>query len=282
MKKLTVKYYLLSIILCLGFSNFSQGQESSWEKATKAFEAGDFKTAILQYQWIKFRHEDNDSLRTTASFYASTCYHQLDMRKEALTELSQVDIEYLSHEDYRSFMIQYTTILYHNERYQDILFKLQQVKDSSLSAGLFYLKLLCLAKTHSVDQLKENYSLYAKHHSISDTLDKAYHDLIAYQPLDPAKSLYLIPGYGNIKAGKYNKGIGNILLIPAASFYTYASIHGGLYITGIMTGGSLTAKSLLGNYYSGQDAMNQRNKKERQQHIDLFITALINNELQNQ
>lgn len=282
MKKLTVRYCLLSVTLCLGFYNNSPGQEIAWNKATEAFESNDFKTALLQYQWIKFRHKDDDSLYTIASFHAANCYNQLDMPPKALSELSHVYTEFLPQETYTSYMTLYTTMLYQNGQYNDILFKLQQIKDSTLLTQLFYLKLLCFAKTHQFDQLKKNYSLYRKHHDISDSLDKAYHDLITHQPLDPAKSLYLIPGYGNFKAKKHKKAIGNLLLIPAASFYAYASIHGGLYITGIITGGSLTTRSLLGNYYSGRHAVQQRNKNALRQHINTFITSMLKNELNNQ
>ena len=202
----------------------------------KAFEEGDYDVAALEFEKVAYIYSDDNNIRTQALLKKAECRKHENLFSMSLLTLNRVLFSNLDDSLILKVRYNQALIYYLKENYllaENKLIQLKyQLNDTALLAQTDFLNILILNEQERWQESKVVFSRYLLWKNI------ALDSLVCYKFLEEkhffknekfAKRIsYLLPGSGQLYAGKTFQAITSVLLQAASALYFVDSFFAAL------------------------------------------------------
>jgi hypothetical protein len=247
-----------------------------WVKATdrvssrvadSLYAAGNYSLSGLEYERVYFMDTTLRG-RAIALLKKSFCLEQEQDLKGAYFNLERVVHQGLGDSLDHKIRHEKTLCAYLAADYGNAEYELQQmdffIKDTAYTNQSLFLRVLVYSELEKWNETKTALEKYFScQHIRTDTMDfdkwMPPHGLRSERN---ARLLSLIPGLGQVYAGKPGRALGSILLQGGAAAFCVISIMNGFYFEGIFTGGSMFFRFYSGGARYAGLLVRERNRKK--------------------
>ena len=266
------------------WSNFANGGELK-QRADSLYKQGAFRKAALLYEKVLFKKQDSVS-SPLLLLNKARCYKQLRNFKRAANTLSR--IKYYQIQDSLEFLIRKESILMPylegNAAAAYSAYKEAEINlDTSKLQRLHYLKILVLMQGEKWRKAEKTMKLYAERKGAGINVDSLFRPVTngnAFKDTGTAKLLsYLIPGSGQMYAGKFWQGVGSLLLNSGTVYLGVNRYMHEYYFATFITGTGMFMRFYFGGVKHTENLVKKANQKKADKFRNIITRLVL--ELQN-
>jgi tetratricopeptide (TPR) repeat protein len=239
-----------------------------------------YEFAALEYERTIFLSSDKE-IKQTALFKKSECQKLNGDYINELRTLSRLDVSLLPDTLRYQYYYERALAYYLTDEFEQAENELTQlnffIKDSLLANESLILQILVLNELNEWEQAKIFYRNFLAMHQLTYDSLPAYHflDESVFKSRSKAKWVSaIVPGVGQVYAGKFWRGLSNNLMFDGALAYTVLSTLDKYYFSAALTGAALVFRFYTGGIRYSALLADKRNR-EKSRAINDSIKAII-------
>ena len=266
---------------CLCGSLASNAQTAEWwEMADSLYHIGAFRQAAVTYERIVFLAEVEGE-RSQALLKKAYAEKQIGRQDAAMIALKRIPLYGIP--DTLQAQAFYERILGHYlmGAYQEALYEWERMHhflpDSLLSPQVRLLEILTLNELRQWDSAKVRCTRYLAEKGDSLSVSDIYPKTPTLKnPKKAARLSLILPGAGQLYAGKPLAALSNLVLQGGSVWFTVVSFSSGHFLSGIGTGAPMWLRFYLGGAKNARFLVNKTNAKRSSAYNTTIRNTLIN------
>ena len=277
---MNIKFYLIFIFLCAGFS--INGQELVFTRADSLFRAGNFQLAALEYERVIYLSKRSET-SNAARFRKSNCYKQIGDHDRALDELGQISLFTVGDSERFEILKEQAIVAYLNGDFSYSYSKIQQLENLSGNRPDNYFwpfTILVLNEMHEWEEAEETLRLHAP----GKIDNKSYELLLGIFEKQPklknpgtAKWLSFVPGLGHVYAGHPLEGMAAFWINLAFLSFGAYQMYLGYYLTGYFIGAGGLSEFFFGSRARAGYLVSKKNHQRVREYNNRIKKILMEN-----
>ncbi|MFC2111157.1 hypothetical protein ACFLQ5_01755 [Bacteroidota bacterium] len=260
----------------------SSSQSISSINANELFDVGNYKMAALEYERVVYNSKSTKE-RTNALLSKSACFKMDNDFELALSTLYRINTRGL-HDSIR-YLVYYEKALlsYLTEDYNSASSEINKLEffidDANLSNQVLFLKILIFNEQEKWEESKDAFKKYSEAFHLNINVDSLYTSIENLKSERKARHLSIVPGLGQIYAGKPLSGITSILLEGLSVAFTTYCFANGIYINGIIAGINYIFRFYIGGIKNSANIVKHRNELQTREFTETIKEMILAKEM---
>ena len=275
-----MRYFLICIFLSGMFSEAISSEKSDIDYADSLYNTGNYFEAAIEYERT-FYYSKDVQIKNQSLYRKALCYKRLGNYQESFRSLERISYFGVSPEkrdlyQYESALMAYLVDEYVKCNKYLVLLSSAEL-DSAMQVNIFLLGALNSVMIKDFDQSRNYSKKYISSVNFGNELDTVRLSVLFSKKnlpkLKNEKTLFwvgLVPGFGQIYAGKPGEGITNSLMNAAVFTFGVYQMINGFYFTGYFVG----ALSINKLYFGGRSRAEYILKVRNQEKLKSFHNRL--------
>ena len=278
--KLIIKYFWIFVFLLIPL--LSNSQTFSSKKAQELRVEKNYKMAALEYERIVFN--SNSPIEITDALLKKSYCQKIDNDfEQALLTLGRINKRGLN-DSIRNLIYYEKALLSYligdfNSSSSEINKLEFFVDDSTLLNQVLFLKILTLNEQRKWKESKNVFEKYSNIYDLNIDADSLYSKIDNLKSSKTAMILSaIIPGSGQIYAGKPFNGIANVVLEGITIAFTGYCFVNGIYATALITGTNYIFRFYIGGIINSKNLVSNRNEREIKEFTETIKMIVLEKE----